>query len=255
MDASHGGTRTCYAVRVKVCSGTFLTDCKKYGTSSYKPVGLLHEYGENEAMLFGLLTGSYNKNMSGGVLRQVVTSFKNEVDQTTGQFTTNATIVKNFNALRIRDYNNGGASGAYRNGSFRTGPMIEGAYVDWGNPVGEMRDEALRYFAGSKAPTSAYDTSASHDGAIGLTRVASWDNPYESTSAAKADWCARPNMLVMSDSYPSYDADQVPGSPYSSMTADAKVSTFNAKTLLDTISNNEAGVKGLKFAGQTTTTK
>lgn len=258
LDDAHGdgSTRADYAVRVKVCTGTFLTDCKKYGTSSYKPVGLLHDYGENEAMLFGLLSGSYNKNMSGGVLRKVASSFKNEVNETTGQFTADATIVQNYNALRIRDFNNGKTNASYRKGSFRTATMTEGEYVDWGNPVGEMMYEALRYFAGAKSATSAYDTSGSHDQAIGLSRVSSWDNPYESTSAAKAAWCARPNMLVMSDSYPSYDSDQVPGSPYtpSSMTADTKVSTFDAKTLLNTISEYESGVKGEKFAGQTTST-
>lgn len=254
MDASHGGTRTDYAVRVAVCTGTFLSDCQQYGSNSFKPVGLLHDFGENEAMLFGLLSGSYNKNMSGGVLRKAVSSFKDEVNQSTGQFTVNATIVQNFNALRIRDFNNTKNNASYRNGSFRTATMPEGDYVDWGNPVGEMMYESLRYFAGAKAPTSAFDTSGSHDAAIGLSRVATWDNPYESTSAAKAVWCARPNMLVMSDTYPSYDGDQVPGSPYASITADAKINTFNAKTLLDNISQYEPGVIGERFAGQTNAT-
>jgi type IV pilus assembly protein PilY1 len=250
LDGSHGGTRTDRTVRVKVCTGSFLTDCKKYGSSSYKPVGLLHDYGESNAMLFGLLTGSYNKNMSGGVLRQVITSFSKEVSSTTGVFTANATIVKNFNALRIRDYNNGRSDGFYRNGSFRTGTMAEGAYVDWGNPVGEMMYESLRYLAGKKGPTSAFNTSGSHDGAIGLS-VATWDDPYESGSAASAYWCARPNMLVMSDSYPSYDADQIPGSPYAaSMSTD--LTGFSASTLLGSITYYEPNVKGLKFAGQTT---
>ena len=54
---------------------------------TYKPIGFLHDYGENDAMLFGLLTGSYQKNMSGGVLRKVVSSFSNEVDPKTGKFT------------------------------------------------------------------------------------------------------------------------------------------------------------------------
>lgn len=250
LDGSHGGTRTDRAVRVKVCTGAFLSDCKKYGSSSYKPVGLLHDYGESDSMLFGLLTGSYNKNMSGGVLRQVVSSFSKEVNPTTGVFTADATLVNNFNALAIRDYNNGKTTGFYRNGSYRTGPMAQGDYVDWGNPVGEMMYEALRYFAGAKSASADYATSGSHDAAVGLS-VATWDAPYESSSAAKAYWCAKPNMLVMSDSYPSYDADQMPGSPYNT-SAVAALTGFNAKDLLDTISSTEPNVKGLKFVGQTT---
>lgn len=250
LDGTHGGTRTDYTVRVKVCTGSFLTDCKKYGSSSYKPVGLLHEYGESDAMLFGLLTGSYNKNMSGGVLRKVVSSFSQEVNPSTGVFTSNATLVNNFNALAIRDFNNTKTNGSYRNGSFRTGTMAEGAYVDWGNPVGEMMYESLRYFAGEKAASADFATTGSHDAAVGLS-VATWDAPYESSSAAKAYSCAKPNMLVMSDSYPSYDADQMPGSPYNTSTV-AALTGFSATDLLNTISTYEPNVKGSKFVGQST---
>lgn len=248
LDGTHGGARSDYTIRAKVCTGTFLTDCKKYGTNIYKPKGLLHDYGESDAMLFGLLTGSYNRNMSGGVVRQLMTSFSNEVSSTTGIFTSNATIVNNFNAMRIRDFNNGRTDATYRNGSFRTGPMNEGAYVDWGNPIGEMMYESLRYLAGKKSPTPIFDTSGSHDAAVGLTRPSAWDNPYEAGSAANAYWCARPNMLVMSDSYPSYDADQVPGSPYSLLTTD--LTGFSASTLLGSITHYESEITGLKFIGQ-----
>ena len=253
LDSSHGGTRADYTVRVQVCTAVFHNGCKSYG-SVYKPIGLLHDYGENDAMLFGLLTGSYNKNMSGGVLRKIVGSFKNEVNASTGQFTSTATIVQNFNSLRIRDFNNGGTGASYRNGSFRTGPMVEGAYPDWGNPVGEMMYETLRYFAGKKAPTSAFDTSGSHDAAVGLSRVTTWNDPFTGTTTdeTKSLRCARPNMLVMSDVYPSYDADQMPGSPFSSLAGD--ITGFNENTMLTQVSNTEPGVKGLRFIGQSTAT-
>lgn len=258
LDGTHGGSLTDYSVRVVVCTSVSTKDCKKYPNGAYKPVGLLHDYGANGAMLFGLLTGSYNKNMSGGVLRKVASKFidddnpsDGEVNPSTGIFTSNATIVKSMNNLRIRDHNNGNTNPAYRNGSFRTGPMNEGAYVDWGNPVGEMMYEALRYFAGKSSPTSAFSTSGGHDAAVGLS-AATWDNPYASTSKAKAPWCARANMLVMSDVYTSYDADQVPGSPFSSMSTD--ISGFDVGGLLTTISNSEDGVKGSRFVGQSTLT-
>ena len=65
-------------VFVRVCvAGMLEPNCKAYGSGpSYKPTGILHDYGESEEMLFGLLTGSFDKNMSGGVLRKNIESFK-----------------------------------------------------------------------------------------------------------------------------------------------------------------------------------
>ncbi|MFZ5581020.1 MAG: pilus assembly protein [Pseudomonadota bacterium] len=246
-DSTHGGTRKNYTVRVEVCTATYHDDCKKYPNGAYKPIGLLHEYGENESMLFGLLSGSYNKNTSGGVLRKVVSSFANEVDAATGRFTSQASIVKSFNALRIRDYNNGRTDQAYRKGWVATRSMNLGEFVDWGNPVAEMMYESLRYFAGTKAATAAYATSGSYDGDIGLP-VATWDDPYASDSAAKAPWCTRANMLTISDINVSFDSDQVPGSYFESFSGD--LSGLNAQTEASTITSHETGVTGLHFIGQ-----
>ncbi|MBT3066087.1 pilus assembly protein [Rhodoferax sp. U11-2br] len=253
LDGNHGGTRENYTVQVKVCTASFHENCKQYG-SIYKPVGLLHDYGENDSMLFGLLTGSYNNNMSGGVLRKKVSSFKDEVDSSTGIFKSDATIVNTFNRLRIRDFNNNRTDYAYRNSSLRTRLMSEGEYVDWGNPVAEMMYEGLRYFEGKSSPTPEFDTSGSHDEALGLPRVAKWNNPFigADDSITRNLRCSRPNMLVMSDVYPSYDGDQIPGSPFSSLTGD--ISGLDASTLLTKISDTEPDVKGLRFVGQSTNT-
>ncbi|MFX8723612.1 hypothetical protein ABTM71_19295, partial [Acinetobacter baumannii] len=70
-----------------------------------KPTGLLHKYGENDEAEFGLLTGSYQKNISGGVLRKNVESFANEVNATSdGRFTAVQGIVYNLDRLRIYGY-------------------------------------------------------------------------------------------------------------------------------------------------------
>lgn len=241
-----GGTRTNYTVRVAVCTDTYhATDCQGYA-GHYKPVGLLHEYGADNTMLFGLLTGSYNKNMSGGVLRKVVSQFSSEINSD-GTFSTNATIVNSLNALRIRDYNNGNSNSRYRGGSFRTGPMTEGDYVDWGNPIGEMMYETLRYFAGKATPTTAFNTSGSHDAAVGLS-AATWDNPYASNSSARANWCAKPNMLVMSNVNVSYDSDQLPGSAFSTSFS-SDLSGLDVAAQANTITAAEPSIPGPKFIG------
>lgn len=253
LDGTHGGTLSNYTVRVEVCTTTFNNGCKRYPNGSYKPVGLLHDYGESDAMLFGLLTGSYNKNRSGGVLRKIVSSFKSEVNPDTGQYTANATIVNALNALRIRDYNNGRKDQAYRSGWVTTRAMNEAEFVDWGNPIGEMMYEGLRYFAGKGSATSAFSTSGGYDQDIGLS-AAAWEDPYQTGSVANARWCTRANMLVVSGINPSFDSDQVPGcySGFGSFTGD--LSGFNASELGDKIAKDEPGVKGSRFIGQSGTT-
>ncbi len=246
-----GASRKDYTVRVQVCTPTYSDGCKRYPDNSLKPIGLLHEYGENQTMFFGLLTGSYNKNMSGGVLRKVVSSFKGEIDADTGQFTGDATIVNALNALRIRDFNNARTDNAYRGGWVTTRAMNEGEFIDWANPTGEMMYEALRYFAGKGSATPDFATSGSYDEQIGLP-VAGWDDPYDTyNSSAKAEWCARPNLMVVSGINPSFDSDQVPGTASefaSSFSGD--ISGMDCQALAQTISSEESGIVGLRYIGQ-----
>lgn len=250
LDGTHGGTRKDYTVRVAVCTSAFNDGCKQYG-EVYKPIGLLHDYGENNAMLFGLITGSYDKNMSGGVLRKVVSSFASEVDATNGQFTSDATIVDTFNKLRIRDFNNGRTDNAYKGGWQTTSAMTEGSFPDWGNPIGEMMYEGVRYFAGKGSATTAYQsTSGTKDSEVGLSR-ATWDDPYGKTSAAKAPRCAKPNFLTISDINPSFDSDQLPGSAFATFSSD--LSGLNVATEANTISAVESAVAGNRFIGQSGT--
>ncbi|MCU0836645.1 MAG: PilC/PilY family type IV pilus protein [Chromatiaceae bacterium] len=244
----HGGaSRSDYTVRVQVCTEDYPSGCKRYPNGALKPVGLLHDYGESGSMLFGLLTGSYNRNMSGGVLRKVVSSFQEEVDADTGRFTADATLVNALNSLRIRDFNNNRTDNAYRSGWVVSRRMNQGEFVDWGNPIGEMMYEALRYYSGASAATGAYATSGSYDGQIGLP-VATWDDPYGPTSVAKASWCARPNMLVVSGINPSFDSDQLPGSAFGAFAGD--LPGLNVAALGQTIADGESAVKGLRFIGQ-----
>ncbi|MDO9434345.1 pilus assembly protein [Hydrogenophaga sp.] len=247
------GAEVNYTVRVLVCTPTYNNDCKQYPNGQYKPTGLLHDYGENDAMLFGLLTGSYDNHMSGGRLRKVVASFSNEVVANTGVFQSTAQIVNTFNNIRIRGFNQSSSSGEYWKSDPYTDSAkaaTEGQLVDWGNPIGEMLYEATRYFAGKKTATSTFNTSSTIDAQVGLSSVA-WDDPYESTSAAKASYCARPNFLTISDINPSFDSNTMPGSHFASYTGD--ITGLNVKTLGDTITAVESNITGLRFIGQSGT--
>ncbi len=257
-------TITDYTVRVQVCvpgkdftEGDGSSYCRKYpgssGTPSWKPSGLLQDYGENDSMLFGLLTGSYAKNTDGGVLRKNVGTFSNEVDSATGVFTNvNPGIIRTLDGLRTVGFQ---ASGyAYTASGDNCGwidnqPITSGRCRMWGNPTGEMMYEALRYFAGKGTPTPAFDIAATGnpDATLGLSR-ATWNNPYATGSPA----CAKPFMTVISDINPSYDTDQIPGSAFASFTGD--VTGLNASELGQSIWNGEGGGSAKHFIGQSGST-
>lgn len=240
-------------VRVLVCTATYNAGCRRYPNGQYKPVGLLHEYGENDSMLFGLLTGSYDNHMSGGRLRKVVSSFSNEVVANTGIFETNARIVNTFNRLRIRGFNQSSSSDEYwKSNPYADSALAatEGQLVDWGNPIGEMLYEATRYYAGLGSPTSSFNTSTTFDTAVGLSSVA-WDDPYSTTSAARASFCSRANFLTISDINPSFDSNTMPGSTFSTFTGD--ITGLNVTTLGNTMTAVESNITGMRFIGQSGT--
>ncbi|EWS66180.1 Tfp pilus assembly protein, tip-associated adhesin PilY1 [Hydrogenophaga sp. T4] len=251
------GNQKNYNVRVEVCSTSntdYLKGCKKYPNGSYKPTGLLHEYGENESMLFGLMTGSYDQHMSGGRLRKVISSFTDEVDSDTGIFNSTAPIVNSLNNLRIRGFNQNNTSGEYWKSSPYTDSAkaaTEGQLLDWGNPIGEILYEATRYIAGKKSATSVFNVSTTRDTQVGLSS-ATWDDPYDTTSAAKASYCAKASFITISDVYPSYDSDQLPGSSFGSFSGD--LTGLDVTTRAGNITGLESNITGMKFIGQSTAT-
>lgn len=220
-----GSAQGTYTVRVETCkpgldgavspATGFTADeegrCKYYPLGNYKPVGLLQKYGERNEAAFGLMTGSFNKNISGGVLRKNVATFTDEVDLDDGQFKNVDGIVKNLNNLRIYGYDY--QDGVYTNSAvddcnFQLIGIQEGKCGSWGNPMGEIYLESLRYLAG-KTATAAFNTSGSKDGAIGLT-VATWTDPFaDSTAPEFGDkLCRRSSVVNFNASVTSYDNDQ-----------------------------------------------
>lgn len=229
-----------YQVRVEVCKSGFLeSDCKGYPIGAatptvYRPTGLLHEFGEDHSMAFGLLTGSYTNNLQGGVLRKNIDNFGGEIDPVTGKFLTSVDgIVKTLNTLTITGF---GGSYQYSCGWKVDGPLNNGNCNMWGNPVGEMMYEGLRYFAGKSAATPEFGYTGSTDGGLSLPNP-TWNNPYRSTSGGYG-WCSKPFQMVISDINPSYDSDQVPGSVFSSFSGD--LSGLDTSILGKTIWDNES---------------
>lgn len=258
LRSDHGGYNLSdYTVRVKVCDASMPeTNCKLYhGTAVdgseavYKPTGLLQKYGEGDSMYFGLMTGSYEKNMSGGVVRKNIGSISDEINPNTGQFTTVNGIIQTINKLRIVNFR-------YSDHSYEPGwpdawitnrPMNEAEFPDWGNPIGEMMYETLNYFS-KGTPTSDYIYSGGIDANLGLP-LATWQDPF--LQGTHNLYCAKPIMLVISDIYPSYDTDELPGSAFAatgwSTGKTLGSGTLNVQERLNDISSDN---EGLHFVGQ-----
>lgn len=253
-----------YVVRVKVCDSTIglETNCTSYtdgSTVTYKPTGLLHNYGANNGMFFGLLSGSYKNNLQGGVLRKNISSFQNEFSATTGIFTstpTNGGVVDTINRLRITSFAYGSKS--YSCGWITTRAINNGECEMWGNPLGEMVWETLRYINGQTSPTPAFDYSTGPDVTLGLSKPTWWD-PYSAAASRSPSsafpYCAKPYILAISDSYPSFDSDSVPGSSFGSVTSSGLSFTSpNVVTLGDTMWATEYGGTQNVFIGQSGST-
>lgn len=208
-----------YRVRVQVCDETFVDNeptvagvktnnekCLRYPNGKYKPIGLLQTYGANDSIHFGLITGSYAKNKSGGVLRKNIGTIKNEINATTGQILTpsGGNIITTMNKLRIYGYD-------FSNGQYNVADgcswddfsFVNGECTNWGNPQTEIFLESLRYYAG-ETKTSAFE--ADDSSFIAGLPAPSWSSPV--TSANK---CAPLNILQFNASVSSFDHDEVNG--------------------------------------------
>lgn len=242
-------------VRVKVCDSSvgLESNCTQYPDGNYKPTGLLQRHGETDRMYFGLMTGSYANNTSGGVLRKQVGSITDEIYTTTnGRFKSDAKgIIHTINSMRIYGWNYGTTSYSDNCGWITNGPMKGGQCVDWGNPVGEMMYETLRYFAGKGSGTSSYlySESGSADAKLGLG-LASWSDPYDADDGFPH--CSKPFMLILSDINPTFDSDELPG-VYSGfgtgLTNDLPGTGFDAEAEADAIFAAET-ISGNKYIGQ-----
>ncbi|MBW7923195.1 MAG: fimbrial assembly protein [Burkholderiaceae bacterium] len=203
-----------YVVRVQACVPGLLGSekCKQYPSGNYKPIGLLQVYGEPGLMKFGLMTGSYQKNISGGVLRKRVGVFSDEVETTTdGTFVSSLLgagkegIVNTLDRMRIWGYDYG--DGTYLDASgdnctWQLANISEGNCRSWGNPMSEIYFESLRYFAGKTATPAYTYSTGSADASLGLPS-ASWSpGPLDNNN-----YCSPLNVLAFNASVSSYDSD------------------------------------------------
>ncbi|WP_299595527.1 PilC/PilY family type IV pilus protein [uncultured Microbulbifer sp.] len=200
-----------YNARVQVCKAGLLEEsCRSYPDGNSKPSGLLQKHGQNGEILFGLMTGSYGKNKSGGVLRKNIADLSDEIDaDADGRFISSAGIVSTLNKLRIYGYrySGGGNNGAYNDDVADDCPWALNSFSDgrcsnWGNPQSEIYLESLRYLAGKSVNTDFDPSGADDTSYISGLSSATWVDPIGS-----ANHCAALNIIQFNASSSSYDDD------------------------------------------------
>ena len=215
------GENTGFVGRVQACVTDLLggEKCQNYGTAAspkYKPIGLLQEFGTSTnsgvspaRSEFGLMMGSYDNNLQGGVLRKNMGQLNDEVDSATGVFLTPASggIIRSFNEITLYGYDL--ATGNYIDSCF-SDTIANGSCSSWGNPVGELVLESLRFYAG-KSPAYA---AGLKDTAVGLPSVSAWIDPLKSNPTIGASTrtqlygqpiCRPLNMLTVTSGSSSFD--------------------------------------------------
>ena len=214
--------------RVKVCDSALLGNerCQAYGTAPsvvYKPVGLLQEFGVSPTTgsakaEFGMITGSYDSNLEGGVLRKNMGTLDTEINPANGRFChinlgCTATVSVN-SAIAALDGVQLYGAGNYNGNNGLTfalnDEMVNGLFPAWGNPMGEMILQALRYYAGeSVAPAAKHaGLTVGVDTSIGIGSVTA-SNPFTTSTARDRDFgkpmCRPLSILAISSSAVGHD--------------------------------------------------
>jgi type IV pilus assembly protein PilY1 len=251
-----------YRVAVKVCDytkglesncDTYLDDNGATPTNkiTHKPQGLLQRMAVNSngsvgtkddttTMRFGLVSGSYDKNFSGGVLRSKIADlYGQEIDRGTGQILSTSKAIRTIDMFRVVGYDftnfKYNASPAGNDGTcyVEGGIPTEGTCRSCGEPFAEMFYEAIRYFTGlaksgnattqfySASPDNGITSYAMGVGGAGLFASTTfpveasnaYGDPYAATAPAlpTCEYCAKPFVLMFGDAFPSHDSDQLPG--------------------------------------------
>ncbi|MGB1271318.1 MAG: hypothetical protein ACPG5T_04525, partial [Endozoicomonas sp.] len=211
-------------VLVEACvqgkDGASSASCQSYPSGTIKPVGLLQKYGESGGIRFGLISGSYDNNIAGGVLRRNITRIAgnalasaDEISLETGQFNGSVNgIIQHINTVRIAKYSFStskyldcstyGIGVTTFKGSAARSLTSSRHCSNWGNPLAEMYLEALRYFSGEISPSNQYHTDDDDYFVPGIS-ASDWVSPQTS-----ANPCANCSIILLSTGLNSFDADQ-----------------------------------------------
>ncbi len=223
-------------------SGTTVT------TVTYKPAGLLQQYGESGQLRFGLITGTYDHPRTGGAVRRNIgliagngtsgCATGDEINLQTGQFCNQVAnaqgIINSIDRLQVSQWpdapSNSTAGTSYTDCNNPTGPITNRtsgvgvglmgspstdstlsytACSDWHNPLAEMFAEALRYIEGGSNQATAGFAPAANGNDYALGLPTS---VTWTDPYSSANYCASCSIVVLSTGFGSFDSDEIPNS-------------------------------------------
>lgn len=271
-----------YALSVVACNptvvSTYNNNCVKYSSSGvdyYQPEGIIQKYGmgTNPRMLFGLITGGWDSNRSGALLRDNISNKNDEYEKETGALIYKENAGKRYgftgalDQFRIYKHNlttgpqnvydvtqtnhnypdcsrsaeNGGVKAVLKDMNSAKSTEFS-TCGDWGNPIAELLYQSGNYFQNKPVEKGTAPYGSAREDSIGLGCVPQ-TNPYN-----EDNYCAKAYSFVISDETPSFDAinANVPNSSSYSSSAtqiiDKLKSKFNVegKYLVGLTSNSNA---------------
>ena len=248
------------SVRVVTCPNAYAQNiprCKAYG-NVFKPVGVLQRFGGAGEINWGLMTGGYYNNKTGGVLRVRPSSIVSAINADGTLVKTGDSIFGILDAVRISAWqwpNNGtsytdNCAWGFSEFPYRTEAVLRATYTnhkctDWGNPLGEILAESYRFFAGATAPTVATPIGANNAeiGAPSGVTVALWDQTHAFNDQAYS--CANLNVIGLNTASHTFEDELDNFYAGINGVTDEVVTSF-----ANTIGTQE-GVSGNYFLGET----
>lgn len=199
--------------RVRACVPNLLGEerCQAFpatSTTNYKPYGIFQEFGLQKDLSsaaraeFGVITGGYDKNLTAGVLRKNIGDFLDEINIEDGTFCHSTGVScssgtnggRSIKAGAIKSFDNiklAGRLGAkdYEGTNYKIpSEHQDGELPAWGNPIGEMVTQALRYFSGGTSTNPSVNTV---DASLNMP-VATWSDPLSASNAERNNLYGNP---------------------------------------------------------------
>lgn len=216
-----------YLLNVVACNPKLTSkinnNCKEYvdeknnNQTYHQPEGIVQSYGVGaQARLhFGLLTGGWDSNRTGAMLRDNISNKDNEYDQATGKIkykycgNNRCGLAGSLDQFKIIKNNNVYGDCGRNTGVLNAMNGNKKQCGDWGNPIAELLYESVDYFKDKSVDRDGNNWDRENDMKLGCVAnttdtekpISTRQNPYN-----RSNYCANAVSFIISDEAPSFDA-------------------------------------------------
>lgn len=214
-----------YLLNVVACNPDLTSkinnNCKKYVSKEKKqtyhqPEGIVQLYGvgAQASLHFGLLTGGWDSNRKGAMLRDNISNKDNEYDDT-GKIiyklcdNYRCGLAGSLDQFKIIKNNNVYGDCGRNIGVLNAMNGDKKQCGDWGNPIAELLYESVDYFQNKDVDRDGNTWNRENDMKLGCVAnttdpekpISTRQNPY-----SESNYCAKAVSFIISDEAPSFDA-------------------------------------------------